>query len=137
LALPNVLFSIENFMCLESSHFPSHTEVCTIVFYCNSLVCIHSSIFKCNYQVHFHPKYVLLFLLLKNPLVLEFVNSGHCWVLLILCEFAILNYLGSFNTNYIIFHNVGIFLKNQTKKILKENTESSKTFYMLKWIFFN
>jgi hypothetical protein len=27
------------------------------------------------------------------------------------------------------------FLKNQIKKILKENTESLETFYLLKWIF--
>jgi hypothetical protein len=42
-------------------------------------------------------------------------------------------YLGSFNTNYIIFRNVEDFkIKKRNKKLVEENIESSRIFYLSK-----
>jgi len=45
-------------------------------------------------------------------------------------------YLGSFDTNHIIYRNVeifkSIFLKKLTKKNVKENIEISRIFYLSK-----
>jgi len=52
-------------------------------------------------------------------------------------KYVVHYYPGSFNTNYIIFRNVEDFKIKQKKKLVKENIESSRIFYLSKWNFQN
>ncbi len=46
-------------------------------------------------------------------------------------------YLGSFDTDYIIFRNIKIFIKNKEQNFVKETVGFSGIFYLLKWNFQN